>query len=153
MSAKFAHATDSTKGFDSATRYAASIHSACNCGSHGRCHRPPTDGSIRPTEASDESAVARPGTPIPVKNNGRPSVENLSSMQLTWNKSRKYRPGAGTPNSISSPNASKLIPACATISAYNIGGTLGVGRAWYSPNGFVTVISVRACGSMFFTCA
>jgi hypothetical protein len=38
-------------------------------------------------------------------------------MQLIWNKSRVYMPGDGTPISISSPSASKLIPDCATISA------------------------------------
>ena len=45
-------------------------------------------------------------------------------MQLSWNRSRVNMPGCGTPISSSSPNASKLIPACATISAYSIGGTL-----------------------------
>ena len=41
----------------------------------------------------------------------------------------EYKIDPRTPISISSPNASKLIPACATISAYSIGGTLAVGRA------------------------
>jgi hypothetical protein len=95
----------------------------------------------------------RPGAPTAVRNSGRPCVEKRSSMQLIWNRSRMYRPGVGTPSSISRANASKLMPAWETMSAYMIGATLGRGLAWYSPNGSVTLTSVRACGSMFLTCA
>jgi hypothetical protein len=50
------------------------------------------------------------------------------------------------------PNASKLMPACATIPAYSIGGTPVALLAWYSPNGCVIVTSVLALGSSDFTC-
>src|SRR5438034_483996 len=76
-----------------------------------------------------ESLVFPAGAPTAVTYTGRPRVENMSRRQLSWKRSRVKNPGLGTPMGISNPNASKLTPACATISAYSIGGTPTPARA------------------------